>query len=267
MRNSELRYVLLWAALLLSSVGAWGQMFPERRHIREGNRHYGKQEMAEAQNSYRQALRLDSLSVAGAFNLGDAQYASGDFAAAEESFRGLLERNPRLTDDERASGYYNLGAAQFQQQKFGEAAESFKSSLRLRPENLEAKFNYVLSKALAEEQENNQNQQQQNPQNQDQNSDNQQNQNPQNQQQESESTDQNDKSDPNEEQQQPQPNDQSDEPEAPKPEATEEQADPSVGPSPESEQLLDAVQAAEDKTREKVDGEKAVVVGRSGKNW
>lgn len=250
--------------LLLACVASvtWGQQHPERRHIRKGNTLYEEQRMEEAQREYRTALQRDSLSVEAKFNLGDAQYAMGDFAAAEDSFRGLVERNGRMTNEQKAKAYYNLGNAQFQQQKLQEALESYKESLKLNPDDLEAKFNYAYTKAMMQNQEQNQ----QNQQNQDQNQQQQQqNQNNNNQNQQDNKSEEQQQS---ENEQQPE-GEKPEEPEGEKPEPSEEEAErePQVAPRPESEQMLDAVQAAEDKTREKVDAEKAVVVGRSGKNW
>ncbi len=247
-----LKYMLV--ALLMSvSTTAYAQMYPERQHVRKGNSLYESQRMEEAQRSYRNALQLDSLSVEGTFNLGDAQFAMGDFVTAENTFKNLLE-NKRLTDEQKAKTYYNLGNSLFQQQKLQEALDSYKSSLKLNPQDMEAKFNYAYTKKLLEQQNEDQNQQQQQNQN---------NQNNQNQQgddnKEGEGQEQ-----PQDGQNQPQPQ----EPEGDKPEPNEEpEGGEQPQPRPESEQMLNAVQAAEDKTREKVDAEKVVGVARSGKNW
>ncbi len=244
-----LKYLLPLLALFVATT-AYGQKYPERKHVRRGNSLYEEQRMEEAQKEYRTALQKDATSVEGKFNLGDSQYAMGDFESAENTFRELSEY-PNLADDVKAKTLYNLGNAQFQQQKLEEALESYKSSLRLNPKDMEAKFNYAYTKAMMENQQNDQNQQN--------------NQNNQNQQSEGgEDDEKGDKEqNPNE---QPQPEDQQGE----KPEPSDQDEEPQEAPSPrpESEQMLDAVQAAEDKTREKVDGEKAaVMMPRSGKNW
>lgn len=255
------RILLVLVALVGATATARGQMFPERRHIRKGNEHYQEQRMADAQKEYLAALLKDSLSVAAHFNLGDALYATGDYASAEEQFARVAQMEG-ATPEQRASAYYNLGNAQFQQQKLQEALGSYKESLKLRPEDLEAKFNYAYTKELLKEQEQNQDQnqnqdqQQQNQnQNQDQNKDNSQGDNEQQQQ-------------PNEPEegdgeQQPEPQ----EPQGDKPQPTEQPQAERPEPRPESQQMLDAVQAAEDKTREKVDEKRAVGVAASGKNW
>lgn len=268
MSRSAIKYIgVLIVALVLGAGMACAQQFPERRHVREGNSLYERQRFADAEKSYRKALQKDSLSVEGAFNLGDTHYATGNFAAAEEQFRKVAERTEGVSDKQKADAYYNLGNAQFQQQKLQEALESYKQSLRLDPANLESKFNYVYTKELLkqQEQQNNQDQQQNNQQNNDQqqNQNDQQQQQDNNQQQPEENKGDNGQQNDKEQQQPEQP-----EGEKPKPsEGAEQGEQPQAGPSKESEQVLNAVQAAEDKTRDKVEGEKVVGVARSGKNW
>ena len=268
MSRSAIKYIgVLIVALVLGVGVACAQQFPERRHVREGNSLYERQRFADAERSYRKALQKDSLSVEGAFNLGDTHYATGNFAAAEEQFRKVAERTEGVSDKQKADAYYNLGNAQFQQQKLQEALESYKQSLRLDPANLESKFNYVYTKELLkqQEQQNNQDQQQNNQQNNDQqqNQNDQQQQQDNNQQQPEENKGDNGQQNDKEQQQPEQP-----EGEKPKPsEGAEQGEQPQAGPSKESEQVLNAVQAAEDKTRDKVEGEKVVGVARSGKNW
>lgn len=263
MSSSVWKYVVLTVATLALAASAYAQKFPERRHIREGNRHYESQRFADAEKAYRRALQKDSLSVEGAFNLGDAHYATGNFAAAEEQFRRVAERKEGVNNEQKAAAYYNLGNAQFQQQKMGEALESYKESLKLNPSNLEAKFNYAYTKAMKEQQEQNQDNQQ-NQDNKDQQNDQQQQGN--NNQQQNQQQNNNDQQQGQDDQQQQQP----EQPEGDKPkpsEGADQQPQSQVGPSKENEQVLNAVQAAEDKTREKVDAERVVGVARSGKNW
>lgn len=250
------RILLVVVALVGATATARGQMFPERRHIRKGNEHYEGQRMADSQKEYLAALLKDTLSVAANFNLGDALYATGDYAAAEEQFARVAQMEG-ATPEQRASAYYNLGNAQFQQQKLQEALGSYKESLKLRPEDLEAKFNYAYTKELLKEQEQNQNQQQNQDQNQQQNQD----QNRDNSEGENDQRQQPNEPEEGEGEQQPQ------NPEGDKPQPSEQPQAERPEPRPESQQMLDAVQAAEDKTREKVDEKRAVGVAASGKNW
>lgn len=259
MRASRIYAVLILSLLgLLCAEDAWGQKYPERHHIRKGNRLYNRGELPQASASYREALQRDSLSLEAAFNLGDAQYAMGDYASAEGTFNGLLEREGvTMTDEQRADVHYNLGNAQFQQQKLQEALESYKSAMRLNPADQEAKFNYVYTKQLLEQQQQQQQQEQNQDQNQDQNQQNEENQ-PQNQQGDNKEQEGEGNEPP---QDQPKPEQQ--------PGEGDKQPQPQAGDQRRelSEQLLDAVQHAEDQTREKVDGRRVVGVGASGKNW
>ena len=262
MKSNLLRVLCVVVLTAVSCGVAVGQQLPERKHIRRGNRLYEQQRMAEAEKEYRKALQLDSMSVEGLFNLGDAQYASGAFEAAEGSFKSVAERKSGVTDQQRAAAYYNLGNSQFQQQKLQEALASFKESLKLNPSDLEAKFNYAYTKAMLDNQQNNQNQ------NQDQNQDNNQNQNGQNNQDQQQNQDNNQQQNSNGGEQPPQQGEQPEQPEGEKPKPSEQGQQPEQGPRKESEQMLNAVQQAENRTREKVDEQqKGVVVGRSGKNW
>lgn len=260
------KYMVLTVAALAVAASAYAQKFPERRHIREGNGHYESQRFADAEKAYRRALQNDSLSVEGAFNLGNAHYATGNFSAAEEQFHKIAERKEGVNEEQKAAAYYNLGNAQFQQQKLDEALESYKESLKLNPSDLEAKFNYAYTKAMKEQQEQNQ-QNQDNQQNQ-QNQDNKDQQN--NQQQGNDNQQQNQPQGDNQQQDNQDQQQQPEQPEGEKPkpsDGADQQQQPQAGPSKENEQVLNAVQAAEDKTREKVDAERVVGVARSGKNW
>lgn len=257
------RILLVLVALVGATATARGQMFPERRHIRSGNEHYEEQRMADAQKEYLAALLKDTLSVEAHFNLGDALYATGDYAAAEEQFAKVAQMKG-ATPEQRASAHYNLGNAQFQQQKLQEALGSYKESLKLRPEDLEAKFNYAYTKELLKEQEQNQEQNQdQQQQNQNQNQDQNQEQNKDNSQGDNEQQQQPNEPEEGDGEQQPEPQ----EPQGDKPQPSEQPQAERPEPRPESQQMLDAVQAAEDKTREKVDEKRAVGVAPSGKNW
>lgn len=253
------RYFLPLLAVLLATM-VYGQKYSERGHVRKGNRLYESQRMEESQREYRSALQEEPLMVEGKFNLGDAQFAMGDFESAENTFKDLLG-NPNLTPEVKAKTHYNIGNAQFQQQKLEEALESYKSSLKLNPSDMEAKFNYAYTKALLENQQNEDNQQNKdNQQNNQQNQDNQQQQQPEGQQDDKQNEDQQNNGQNDEQQQQ--------QPEGEKPEPSEQpESGEQPQPRPESEQMLNAVQAAEDKTRDKVDAERVVGVGRSGKNW
>ncbi len=174
------------------------------------------------------------------------------------------------TDDERAQAFYNLGNAQFKQQKYKEALESYKQSLRLNPSDQEAKYNYAYTKRLIDDDENSgggggddknqdkdQNKEQQQGGQDQQNGD---------QQKDDQQKDDKGQGDDKEQQGDPQQN--------PTQPDKEQEGDPQGEPQPvpagispqEQEQMLDAIQAQEDRTQDKLKEKQGVVV-RGSKNW
>ena len=251
------------AVALFVATDAQAQKWPERSRVRRGNRAYERLDYDRAEERYREAQQLSDTCFEAQFNLGDALYKQQRFDEAEKVFAALAADSTRSSLD-RAHSYYNLGNSQFIQQKLQEALKSYRQSLVLRPDDMEAKYNYAYTKKLIQEQENQENQQNQ----QNQNDQNQQNQEQQNQDQQQEGQQQeqqggDDKQQPSE--QQPQQDGGSE------PQQGDEQGEPQQIPSgisPQEQQaMLDAIQHQEDKTQEKLgEGKKAVIIPGK-KNW
>ena len=173
------------------------------------------------------------------------------------------------TDDERAQAFYNLGNAQFKQQKYKEALESYKQSLRLNPSDQEAKYNYAYTKRLIDDDENggggggdDKNQDK------DQNKEQQGGQDRQNGDQQKDDQQKDDKGQGDDKEQQGDPQQNPAQPD--KEQEGDQQGEPQpvpAGISPqEQEQMLDAIQAQEDRTQDKLKEKQGVVV-RGSKNW
>jgi len=259
------RYVILLAALL-AAVSALGQQMPERREVRKGNRLYNKGEYQQSIERYGRALMLDPASFEATYNLGNALSKAEMYDKAEQ-MQNRAAADTLRSDTERAEAYYNLGNTQFRQKKYQEALESYKRSLLLNPDDREAKYNYAYTKHLLDDEQKNggggggdQNQQNKDQQNQ-------QGQNNQNQQGQDQNKDQNkdqgqDNQDQNKDQGQGQPDgkdgEQGEGEGQPRPEGISPQ---------EQEQMLDAIQAQEDRTQEKLKEKRRAMVVRSGKNW
>lgn len=256
------RYVILLAALL-AAVSALGQQMPERREVRKGNRLYNKGEYQQSIERYGRALMLDPASFEATYNLGNALSKAEMYDKAEQ-MQNRAAADTLRSDTERAEAYYNLGNTQFRQKKYREALESYKRSLLLNPDDREAKYNYAYTKHLLDDEQKNggggggdQNQQNKDQQNQ-------QGQNNQNQQGQDQNKDQNkDQQGQNQDQQgQGQPDgkdgEQGEGEGQPRPEGISPQ---------EQEQMLDAIQAQEDRTQEKLKEKRRAMVVRSGKNW
>jgi hypothetical protein len=269
------------------SATALAQNMPERGLVRKGNRLFDKERYTQSADAYQHALNHDSTSFEARYNLGNTMirramadttaYADPQSSAAKMS-QGFISQAECLlqaaaadslrTADERADAFYNLGNSQFIQQKLQEALKSYRQSLVLRPDDMEAKYNYALTKKLLEQQQQQQQDQQNNDQNQDQQQDenhnqdqNQQGDNNQNQNQDK--NDQSDnKQDKNEDQQGGGDNEQKEQPQQPQGQK------PKSGMSEEQQQqLLNAIQAQEDKTQEKLDENKKGIIIRGKKNW
>ncbi len=256
--------LVLWLLLWGCCGSVFAQQMPERAAVRRGNRQFEKGNYEAAAERYRRALELAPKGFEATYDLGNALYRSERYEQAEQTLQQAAADTLR-TDDERAAAFYNLGNAQFRQQKYKEALESYKNSLRLQPADRETKYNYAYTKRLLQEQEQNGGggQDQQQDQNQNQQQD-QQNQN-QDQQDKQDQQDQQNKQDQQQGDDRQQPSDpqHSDE----QPDGGEQQQPAAVEISPqEQEQMLDAIQAQEDRTQEKLKEKQGVIV-RGKKNW
>ena len=274
------RYVILLAALL-AAVSALGQQMPERREVRKGNRLYNKGEYQQSIERYGRALMLDPASFEATYNLGNALSKAEMYDKAEQ-MQNRAAADTLRSDTERAEAYYNLGNTQFRQKKYREALESYKRSLLLNPDDREAKYNYAYTKHLLDDEQKNggggggdqnqqnkdqqnqqgQNNQNQNQQGQDQNKDQNKDQQDQNKDQQDQNKDQQDQNQDQQDQGQGQPDgkdgEQGEGEGQPRPE--------DISPQ-EQEQMLDAIQAQEDRTQEKLKEKRRAMVVRSGKNW
>lgn len=236
--------ILAVVVTALISGDVFAQKMPERRLVRKGNRQYERKDYDSSIDNYSRALRHDPTSFEAKFNTANVQFRKAFVDSlqmdvkmlekAEKSLRKLAQDSTR-TDIERADVAYNLGNSLFAQQKFKEALTCYRDAMRLNPEDKEAKYNYALTKEMLKQQ------QQQQEQNQDQNQDNQDKQDQENQQ------DKQDQQDKEDKQEQQQPNEQQ----------ISEQ---------EQQAMLEAIQAQEDKTQEKLKEKQGVVI-RGGKNW
>ena len=248
-----MRRAVIFMLMSLLAVEVSAQQFPERRQVRKGNRAFEKGAYQDAAGRYMRALGAAPGSFEAGFDLGNTFYRQEQYDQAVQTLQQVAADSLAAPAD-RAHAFYNLGNAQFQQKKYSEALESFKNSLRLNPDDVEAKFNYAYVKKLLDDQ----NQQNQNDQNKD-NQSQDQNQNQDQDQDQDQNQNQNQNQDQN---QQDQGNDDSSD----NPKEGEGQPQP-AGISPaEQERMLDAIQAQEDKTQEKLK-EKAGAVVRLKKNW
>lgn len=257
--RSVVKYLVV-ALLLLACGEASAQQMKERGWVRRGNRQYAKDKIERSIESYQEALRHDPSSFEAKYDLASALYRAERYEKAEQTLLSIVN-DERRSEEERGEVSYNLGNTQFAQKKYKEALSSYRRAMRCNPNDEDAKFNYAFTKRLLQQQE--QQQQQQN-QNQDQNQQNQeQNQDKQDGQNDQNKNDQNQdkKNENNDNQNQQQPQDQ----QGKQDHQGGEQPQSAISPE-QQEALLQAIQAEEDKTQDKLK-EKAGVLIRGGKNW
>lgn len=233
------RILTLILLLFLDAACAFAQA--DRHEVRRGNRLFGKENWKEAELSYRKALVKDSLSVAGRYNLASTLYRQDNFEGAREVMQSF--EGQQMSSDQS----YNAGDIALQLKDYARAVEAFRNSLLLNPGDLDAKENYIYAKKMLE----NRQQQQQGGGQQPQDRDG---------QDDEESQDKNDDGG-----QQPQ-----DRPQNQPGQDSGNSGDDGSAISPQqAQQMLNAVQASEQKTRDKVDREKAAMLKsrQKEKNW
>ena len=257
------RYLTVVVLLLLIGGEASAQWKKERGWVRKGNRLFEKGYFDQSVESYERALQYDSTSFEAKYDLASALYKNKRYDKAESTLMALLSDTTR-TELERGEVAYNLGNTQFEQQKYQEALSSYRFAMRCNPDDEDAKHNYFLTKLMLKQQE-----QQQNQDNKD-NKDNKQDQNQDQNQNNQGGNDQQDKNkQENKDDKNKQDKDDQQQPQDQKGDREKQKSDqrPEGGMSPkQQEAILQAIQAQEDKTQDKVK-EKAGVVIVGGKNW
>ena len=240
-----LRYILAVMIFVISGISADAQV--DKKDVRRGNRDFRKENYREADIDYRKALLKDSTSVAANYNLASVLYRQGDMQQAGTTLDRIKETAPAT--ESSADYWYNRGDVALGMKDYQTAVDAFAKSLMIRPEDMEAKENFIYAKKMLENQQNqdqNQDQNQNNDQNNDQNQNDDQD---KNQDQNKQNQDQND-----DRQNQDKKNQQGQEPKL----------------SPQAaQQMLQAIQAKEKETQEKVKEEKAKALKsrQKEKNW
>ena len=244
----------------------WAQV--DRSDVRRGNRDFKKGNYREADIDYRKALVKDSLSVAANYNLASNLYRQKDMEQAKTTLERIGEIAPGM--EQAADYYYNLGDVAIAQQDWQGAVDAFEKSLLRNPGDMDAKENYIYAKQMLQNQQNQQqqNQDQQNQDQNDQNNDQNQDQNQNNDQ----NQDQNDKNDDNKDQDDQNKDDQNDRNQDNKNDQQKPQQNPGQQPkiTPQAaQQMLQAIQAKEKETQDKVNKQKAEALKsrQKEKNW
>ena len=241
-------YIVL---LLLTAVNVAGQV--DKRDVRRGNRDYKKENSKEAEIEYRKAIVKDSLSIAANYNLAADLYRQNNPQEAQKVLDRIKEQAP--ASEYAADYFYNLGDVAIANQDWQTAVTAYEESLLRNPGDLDAKENYIYAKKKLEQQQQQNQQNDQNQDNKDQNKDNKDQQNEQNQDnQNNQEQNQDGQNDDNQNQNKDRQQDQGQQ--------------PKITPQA-AQQMLQAIQAKEKETQEKVKKEKAAALQsrQKDRNW
>lgn len=225
----------------------------DRKEVRAGNKAFRKGDFRKSEIDYRKAVLKDSLSVAAQYNLASSLYRQDDYEGAQKALSSIAETVSGIeTAGTKADFYFNQGDVALAKKDYASAVKSFRQSLLLRPDDMDAKENYIYAKEMlrqsqdnqgGQDGDNSQNQDNQNKQNDQNNQDNNQQQNNDNQQQN------------NQNQQNPQ-------------DQNNAAAEGNISRQ-QARQMLNAIQAKEKETQDKVKKEKAEMLKsrQKEKNW
>jgi tetratricopeptide (TPR) repeat protein len=254
------RYIFIMVSLIcLSLEVALAQV--DKHDVRKGNRDFKKEDYREADIDYRKALVKDSTSVVANYNLANTLYRQGDMEQAKKMLDRVKES--ASATESAADYYFNLGDVSIGLQDWQGAVDALEQSLLRNPGDLQAKENYIYAKKKLQEQQNQ-------DQNQDQNDQNQNGQN-KNDQNDEKKEQKDDKKDDKKDEQDNQDNQQDDPQDQNKDQQKQQQPQgepPKITPQA-AQQMLQAIQAKEKETQDKVNKEKAEALkGRQkDKNW
>ena len=255
---------ILYIVLLLSAVSVLDlSAQTDRREVRKGNRDFKKENYREADIEYRKAIVKDSLSVAANYNLANTLFRLDDMEQAAKVMDRIKEVAPAT--ESAADYYYNIGDIAIASKNWQAAVDAFKQALLRNPGDLDAKENYIYAKKMLENQQQqqqnqDQNQDNQNNQDQDQNQDQNNDQNNDDQNKDQDKQDQDQKNDDQNQDKQDQKNDQN--------QQQQQGQQPKITPQA-AQQMLQAIQAKEKETQDKVNKEKAKALNsrQKEKNW
>lgn len=275
-RAARRRLFAVVGFILLSGMVTNASAQLDRSEVRKGNRLFNKNNYKEAEVEYRKGLIKDSLSLASNYNLASVLYLGNDAASAQKSLEAVkdtVSRIPNMIDWKKgravnkksapADYYHNLGNVYVKQKNWQGAVDAYKNSLRRNPTDMDTKTNLAYAQKMLKDQQQNQDQNQQNQnndQNQDQNKDQNQNQDQNKDNNQDQNKDQNKDQNQDQNQDQNKDNNQNQD--------QNQQNQPQMSPQA-AEQMLQAMQAKEDDTQDKVKKEKAKMVAtrQKEKNW
>ena len=240
------------------------------KNIRKGNSAYKEGKYEDADVWYRKAMEANPNVFDPIYNLANAEYKKDNVEAAKSFYSSVISNTE--DKDKKASAYHNLGNTLLTEKKYKESIDAYKSALKLHPNDIETKTNLAYAQKKLEDEQQNQDQDKnqggdQDKKDQDKKDD--QNQDQQGDQDKKDDQKQGGDQDKKDDQdQQGNQDDKNDQNQDPKNGQGQQPQQPKISPQ-EAQQLLDAIQADERNTQDKVSKEKAKLVGKQSteKNW
>jgi len=147
--NRQIFTFLLICLFLMFFGAVSGQS--EKKYIRQGNREYEKNNFSDSEVAYRKAIDKNNQSPDAVFNIGDALYKQNKFEDAGKQFVENINMNS--DNNKKSTGLYNLGNSFLKTNKLKESIDAYKGSLKLKPDNIEAKYNLAYAQDLLKQQE------------------------------------------------------------------------------------------------------------------
>lgn len=238
-----LRYIIVVLSLL-ACLPAMSQT--DRREVRKGNREFRRGDWRSADISYRKALLKDSTSFAANYNLASNQYRQGNVEEAAAQMKKIAQAAPMSPD--ATDYYFNVGDYALAARDWNGAIDAFKQVLLRHPEDMEAKENLAYAQKMKQDEEQDQD-------NQDQDQDN-------------ENQDNGDSRDNPDQDNQDQDQNQDDRNQDRNRDDRRQDQDMKISPQ-QAQQMLQAIQAREKETQEKVRKAEAEAVKsrQKEKNW
>jgi len=120
-------------------------------HVYEGNQLIDSDDYVKAEMEYRKAISTQPTNVSGVYNLGTSYYKKGSY---DEALYRLTQAAKNATDkDEKHKAFHNIGNILMQNKQCQEAVEAYKNALRNDPSDEETRYNLVIAKECAEQQQ------------------------------------------------------------------------------------------------------------------
>ncbi|MFK2818957.1 tetratricopeptide repeat protein [Flavobacteriaceae sp. LMIT009] len=147
------QFLTIILTLLISFIHAQEKdkdLIKSNDYVYEGNQVVSN-DFIEAEMEYRKAISKKPSNVNGSYNLGNAYYNTGNYN--EALMRHLEAAKTATSKEEKYRAFHNAGNAFMKQNMCKEAVEAFKNALRNNPADDETRYNLVVAKECAKNQQ------------------------------------------------------------------------------------------------------------------